>query len=77
MGPSCSRCRFWERAHPESDLGKCRRYPPHLLETESAMDLLPGPVVVHSWPYTLANNWCGEFASGVIPFLYPFRPTAN
>lgn len=77
MDPRCSGCRFWQRVHPESDLGKCRRYPPHLPETETAMNLLPAPAVVHGWPYTLADNWCGEFASGTIPYTYPLHHSVN
>jgi hypothetical protein len=52
---TCQHCRFWQTdldeglVHPDEDRrpsGSCRRYPPH---------------APHTWPWTNADEWCGEF----------------
>jgi hypothetical protein len=77
MSRSCSCCRFWERVHAESDVGQCRRYPPQASDIETTEDSPAGLAILHDWPLTLANNWCGEFISRVLPFVHPSQPAAN
>jgi len=48
----CSQCRFWRQRGPEGGEGECRRYPPQLSHDDGR----------GSWPITLANDWCGDFA---------------
>jgi len=77
MPSRCSRCRFWERVHAESDVGHCRRFPPQASDIEPTEDSPPGLAIIHDWPLTLANNWCGEFLSRTFPFVHPSQPAAN
>ena len=59
----CSCCRFWDRVHTESDVGHCRRHPPQVSEIELIDDVPPAIEILHDWPLTVANNWCGDFMS--------------
>ena len=77
MHPTCSRCRFWQRTHEESDVGDCRRYPPQASEIEATKGSPPSLSFFHGWPLTLASDWCGEFLHNVLPFVHNTQPSAN
>lgn len=49
MDKTCETCKHWAILPPGMK-GSCRRYPP----TVSNM--------VRSWPETLPDEWCGEYA---------------
>ena len=51
---ACEACRFWQesdRAVPGVTIGECRRYP----------SIFPAFTERLLWPYTLSDQWCGEF----------------
>ncbi|MCA9267060.1 MAG: hypothetical protein KDA41_01250 [Planctomycetales bacterium] len=73
----CSRCRFWQRTHVHSEVGRCRRYPPEPSDIEAVEGSPPRLVVLHDWPTTLANDRCGEFVSSVLPFARPAPASGN
>lgn len=52
----CDRCRFWSKTNGYEQ-GECRARPP--LQDES----IPGDALRRrgSWPFTLADEWCGAF----------------
>jgi hypothetical protein len=77
MQRTCSRCRHWQRTHPVSDVGRCRRYPPEPSDIEAAKGPPPRLVVIHDWPLTIASDSCGEFVSQVLPFARPSPASAN
>ncbi len=73
----CSRCRYWDRTHVLSEVGRCHRYPPEPAEMELTPGATPHLVVLHDWPFTIASDCCGEFMSQVLPFVYPTPLSAN
>jgi hypothetical protein len=59
----CSGCKFWSKSgedagdgHGNSAYGECRRYPP--TDRTEGED---GDETVFLPPFTLADEWCGEF----------------
>lgn len=77
MQRTCSRCRHWQRAHPESDVGRCQRYPPGPSDIEASLESPPRLVILNDWPLTIASNYCGEFVSQILPVAYPSPLSAN
>lgn len=77
MSTICSRCRYWQRTHAQSDVGRCRRYPPEPSDVEVFEGSPPRVAVLHDWPLTIASDSCGEFMSHVLPFVYPAPCSAN
>ncbi len=65
-GQNCETCRYWWRmpnqtnalGQPRTDLGRCRRYPPHLQLPSYQQDT----EVRAMTPVTLNEFWCGEYA---------------
>ncbi len=49
----CESCRYWKPI--KADLGLCRLGPPVIADGGSM------------WPTTEPSDWCGEYASAVVP----------
>jgi hypothetical protein len=77
MQRTCSRCRHWRRTHAQSDVGRCRRYPPEPSDVEAVEGSPPRLVVLHDWPLTIASDCCGEFINHVLPLAYPSPVAVN
>lgn len=52
---SCAGCEYWDPCSPAD--GKCRRYAPAAVLCANAGENGPAS----SWPWTLAQDWCGEW----------------
>lgn len=77
LNKTCSHCRFWDRDLAMPELGQCRRYPPTPSTIEDDEDVTAYFQVVHDWPATAHNDYCGEFMSRVLPSVYPAPALAN
>jgi hypothetical protein len=65
MKESCRTCHYWfsHRTDPKwrerDDRAQCRHYAPVPCTAEDARELLEAEA---TWPITLAEDWCGEWA---------------
>jgi hypothetical protein len=62
----CERCRFWVGYPGEGPIfaGECRRNPPQLLQNDRLLSIDASgdiPVGKAWWPWTMRDDWCGEF----------------
>lgn len=47
----CRNCKYWNNRFAIDNTGKCRRYPPFVLDTSGH----------NTFPSTFEDEWCGEF----------------
>lgn len=60
----CGNCKFYKEDEPESDTGKCRRFPPVVIAVPLLCDLEDDEERLapqSNWPDVDDINWCGEF----------------
>lgn len=66
MGEKCYTCRFWKNRDTAYGEGECRRYAPRpTTKPRTTGDGETLPVLTY-WPETSQDDWCGEYAAGVV-----------
>jgi hypothetical protein len=62
---TCGGCFHFEPAADDSS-GRCRRYPPMVVNDSLEADT-PEARFVSLWPMVTKNDWCGEFTPATGP----------
>lgn len=64
----CQNCHYWH--HPTST---CRRHAPVLVPNQSVPDTFSGVAHVTMWPFTAAQDTCGDFVYNIATEVIPKR----